>query len=324
MDALSDVLRIMRLKGGIFLHGDFSHPWCLSVKVQPSSCASYLGATAHVIPYHFVLEGRMQVRLDDGLEFEMGPGESVLFPRNDQHLLGSDVRRPPIDSRDVVAHPIEGGLAEIMLGEGADRTRIVCGFLGTEDVRGNPIVNALPAAMRLDMREGSTGDWIRATFHHAAERIAAGDTGSEVLMSKLSELLFVEAMQRYIDSLADTQTGWLASMRDPYVSRALALLHARVGEPWTVDALAREVGLSRSALAARFGDVLDMPPMQYLANWRIHAAGHELLNTNKSIAQIAQEVGYESEASFARAFKRVMDVPPATWRRQRSARDGTA
>ncbi len=318
MDALSDVLRTMRLKGGVFLHGEFSDPWCISSKVEPQSCAPYLGETAHVIPYHFVIEGRMRVRLPGGDTFEMGPGESVMFPHNDRHILGSDTDRPPVDSLDVVQGPVGGGLASIVLGGNGERTRIVCGFLGAEDIVGNPVVSSLPAVLRLDARDGSAGEWVRNTFHHAAEEIAAGRLGSEVIMSKLSELLFVEAIQRYTATLTEGQTGWLAGLADRYVSRAMALLHARTGDPWTVDALGREVGLSRSALAERFGDVLGMPPMQYLANWRIHVAAHELVNSSKSIPQIAREVGYESEASFTRAFKRLIGTPPATWRRQRT------
>jgi AraC-like DNA-binding protein len=318
MDALSDVLRIMRLKGGVFLHGEFCDPWCVSVKVEPQSCSPYLGETAHVIPYHYVLEGSMRVRMEDGLELELGPGESVMFPRNDLHLLGTDLDSAPAESRDYVARPIEGGLLSMTMGESGERTRIVCGFLGTDDIRGNPVVSALPAALRLDMRDGSAGDWVRSSFHHAAEQIAAGRVGSEVLMSRLSEMLFIEAIQRYIETMPDQRSGWLAGLKDAYVSRALALLHARIDAPWTVEALGREVGLSRSALADRFGEVLGLPPMQYLANWRIHVAAHELVSSSKSIGQIAQEVGYESEASFTRAFKRMMDAPPATWRRQRA------
>lgn len=307
----------MRLKGGVFLHGELSAPWCLSSKVEPRSCAPHLGETAHIIPYHFVVEGRMRVRPPDGPAFELGPGESVMFPHNDLHVMGSDIGLPPVDSSDVVRWPVAGELATIVFGGGGERTRIVCGFLGAENIRGNPVLTALPAVLRLDLRAGSAGDWIRSTFHHAAAQIAAGRMGSEAAMSKLSELLFIEAIQRYTETLPTEQSGWLAALRDLYVSRAMALMHARVGELWTVDALGREVGLSRSALAERFAGTLGMPPMRYLASWRIHFAAHELLNSGKSILQIAQEVGYDSEASFTRAFKRVIGTPPATWRRQR-------
>lgn len=318
MDALSDALRIMRLKGGVFLQGEFHEPWCISSKVEPRSCAPHLGETAHIIPYHFVIEGRMSVRLPDGEVIGIGPGESVMFPRNDTHLLGSHLELPPIDSLDLVQPPVvSGGLASIVLGDKGERTRMICGYLGAEDIRGNPVVSALPTALRLDMRQGSAGEWIRATFHHAAEQIANGRLGSEVLMGKLSELLLVEAIQRYAESLPVNHSGWLTGLRDPFVSRAMALLHARIDAAWTVEVLGKEVGLSRSALSERFCRLIGVPPMQYLANWRIHVAAHELINSHKSILQIAQKVGYDSEASFTRAFKRVMSVPPAAWRRQR-------
>lgn len=318
MDALSDVMRTMRLKGGVFLHGEYRAPWCLAVQADARSCAPYLGDTSHIIPYHYVLEGRARFRMRDGEEFELGPGETVMFPRNDPHLMGSDLSRPALRGDAVVQPPATGGgLLTIRLGESGETTRIVCGFLGTEDIRGNPIVGVLPATLRLAARTGSAEDWIRSCFHHAADQIAAGRTASEVMMSKLSELLFVEAVQRYVEDPRHQHTGWLAACADRQLARALALLHARVAEDWTVDALGHEVGLSRSALAARFVEILGVPPMQYLAGWRIHCAAHELLNTGKAIARIAQEVGYESEASFTRAFKRVLGSPPAAWRRQR-------
>jgi AraC-like DNA-binding protein len=320
MDALSDVMRTMRLKGGVFLHGEYRAPWCLAVQPDARSCAPYLGDTAHIIPYHYVLQGRARFRMKDGDEFELGPGETVMFPRNDPHLMGSDLSRRPVPGDAVVEAPGSGGgLLTIRLGESGATTRIVCGFLGAEDIQGNPIIGALPATLRLAARTGSAGDWIRSCFHHAAEQIAAGRTASEVMMSKLSELLFVEAVQRYAEDPGRRHTGWLAAFADRQLSRALALLHARVAEDWTVDSLGREVGLSRSALAARFVEILGMPPMQYLASWRIHSAAHELVNTGKPIPRIAQDVGYESEASFTRAFKRVMGAPPAAWRRQRLA-----
>ncbi|HEX6994387.1 MAG TPA: AraC family transcriptional regulator [Gammaproteobacteria bacterium] len=317
MDALSDVLRVMRLSGGVFLNAEFTAPWCLRVSIAPNSCAPYLGRNAYLVAYHFVLEGHMRVRMPDGEELDAEAGQSVLFPHNDPHLLGSDLALTPVDGDRVVHVPADGGLSRIVLGGGGARTRIVCGFLGAEDVRGNPVVAALPAALRLDVRNDVSADWVRNTFCYAAEEIAAGRPGSAAMMAKLSEILLVEAIRRYAETLTDEQTGWLAALRDPYLARAVARLHADVAASWTVDALARRVGLSRSALAERFTRVLGMPPMQYLAQWRMHVAAQELRASGKSIAQIAEEVGYESEASFTRAFKRALGMPPAAWRRQR-------
>ncbi len=317
MDALSDTLRIMRLSGGLFLRAEFREPWCLSVKVLPRSCERHLGDDAQVIPYHYVLEGELHVRMKDGWEFVARAGESILFPRNDWHLMGSDLSLPAISSEQVVRISSDGQLASIALGDAALTTRLVCGYLGGERIYGNPIISALPSALCLDVRNSSSADWIRNTFQYAAEQIAAGHLGSDAIMSKLSELLFVEAIQRYVETAESTGTGWLSALRDPFVSRALALLHARIEEPWTVDRLGREIGLSRSALAGRFNEVLGLPPMQYLTNWRIHVAARKLLDSNRPISQIAQEVGYDSEASFARAFKRVMQASPGAWRRPR-------
>jgi AraC-like DNA-binding protein len=317
MDALSDVLRVMRLKGGVFLHGEFSDPWCLGVSIAPDSCTPYLGPSAHLIAYHYVLEGRIGVRMRDGEEFHVEAGQSVLFPRNDPHLLGSDLGLAPVPGEQVVHSPAQGGLSRIVLGGGGAPARIVCGFLGTEDVRGNPVIAALPAALRLDVRHDIAAEWVRNTFRYAAEEIAAGRPGSETVMAKLSELLLVEAIRRYAETLPEQATGWLAGLRDPFLSRAITHLHAEVDAPWTVEELGRQVGLSRSALGERFTRLLGMPPMQYLAAWRIQVAAHELLASGKSIAQIAQQVGYESEASFTRAFKRELGLPPAAWRRER-------
>lgn len=288
----------------------------MGVKVLPESCAPFLGETAEIIPYHYVVDGHLRIQVTDGPVHEVGAGGLALFPRNDYHLLGGDLGLPPTPSVEVVHPPTRGGLATIRLGGDGARTRIVCGFLAGEHLQANPVVHTLPAVLCLDYREGPSAVWIRNTFSYAADEIAAGRMGSETVFAKLSELLFVEAIRRYTESLPDGQTGWLAGLRDPFLSRALALLHGRPGAGWTVDELGREVGLSRSALTGRFTHVIGMPPMQYLAGWRIQVAAQELLNSSKSIPRIAQDIGYESEASFARAFKRRMGVPPAAWRRR--------
>jgi AraC-like DNA-binding protein len=316
MDALSDVLRTVRLRGGVFLHAEFADPWCLSTKIERGGLARYLGETSEFIPYHYVVEGRLRVRVGNGAPYELAPGGLILLPRNDYHVLGGDLRLPPVPSREFVRLPADGGLASIRMGGDGARTRIVCGFLAGDKLLSNPLVGALPAVLQLDYHEGPAAAWIRSTFSYTADEIAAGRMGSEAVFAKISELLFVEAIRRYAESLPEGQTGWLAGLRDPFVARALAMLHERLRDSWTVDALGREVGLARSALTERFTHVIGVPPMQYLAHWRIQVAAQELLGSCKSIAAIAQDIGYDTEASFTRAFKRWMGVPPATWRRR--------
>src|SRR5262249_24978541 len=200
-------------------------------------------------------------------------------------------------------------------GGGGKRTRMICGYLGHDSAEENPVISTLPPLLKLDAEQGGAAEWIRSTFQFAAEEVAAGRPGSETVLAKLSELLFVETVRRYVENLPDGQTGWLAGLRDTYVARALALLHRDIARAWSVDELGREAGLSRSALADRFIRLIGGPPMHYLANLRMQVAMQTLRDTSASLAQVADMVGYESEAAFSRAFKKATGTAPATWRR---------
>jgi AraC-like DNA-binding protein len=319
MDALSDVLRVVRLKGGVFLHAEFTAPWCISSQIAREDCGSLLEAAEHLVLYHYVAEGRLTAQIPNGKPVEIGADEVVIFPHNHGHMLGSDVALPPVPARQIVRAPPEGGLWVIRHGGGGERTRIVCGFLGCDRLEGNPLAESLPPLLHFDTRQGSAAAWMKSSLEFAAQEIATRRAGSETVLAKLSELLFVEALRRHVEGLPDEQTGWLAGLKDPHVSRALSLLHGRVANEWTVDDLGREVGLSRSALADRFTRLVGEPPMRYLARWRIQRAAHELRTSDTPLARIAEQVGYESEAAFNRAFKRSFGVPPATWRKNAAA-----
>ena len=320
MDALSDVLRVAHLTGGVFLHADFFAPWCIAARIPREHCGPSLGPASHLIIYHYVIEGELHVRVEgaDKEDLVLGSGEVVLLPRNDPHLMGSDLSLPPVLGRDIVQPPKCGGLYSIHHGGGGKRTKMICGFLGYDSAKGNPVITTLPPVLKLNVEQGGAAEWIRSTFQYAAEEVAADRPGSETVLAKLSELLFVEAVRRYAEALPAGQAGWLAGLREPHVARALALLHGDIARRWTVDGLGREVGLSRSALAARFSQLIGVPPMHYLVSWRMQVATQKLRNTNASIAQVAELVGYESEAAFSRAFKKAVGVAPATWRRSNS------
>ncbi len=320
MDALSDVLRVARLTGGVFLHTEFYEPWCMVAQLTPGYCAPFLGPTSDLILYHYVAEGRLRVQVGDEEPFELATGEVVMFPRNDIHLLGSQLDMPPVVASDVIVPSANGGLYAIRLGGDGARTRLICGFLGCESVEGNLLISTLPSALRLNVEKGSAADWIRSTFQYAADEVATGRPGSETVLAKLSELLFVEAVRRYAESLPEDETGWLAGLRDRYVAQALALLHRDIARAWTVDELGREVGLSRSALAERFTRLIGVAPMHYLGNWRMQVAAQELRNSSASLIEIANRIGYESEAAFSRAFKKAFRTAPATWRRSHDQR----
>ena len=319
MDALSDVLRVVRLKGGVFLHAEFTAPWCMLSQFAGEDFGRLLEGAEHLVLYHYVVEGHLRAQIPNREPVEVEAGEVLILPHNDGHLLGSHLDLSSVPSQQVVRVPPDGGLSVIRHGGGGEKARVVCGFLGCGLVHGNPLTNALPSIVRFDARKGSAAAWMKSSLEFAADEIAALRAGSEIVLAKLSELLFVEALRRYVEGLPDGQTGWLAGLKDPFVSRALSLLHGRVTQHWTVDDLGRDVGLSRSALADRFTRLIGEPPMHYLARWRLQLAAHHLRSSDMPLARIAHQVGYESEAAFNRAFKRSFGVPPAKWRKNASA-----
>ncbi len=177
------------------------------------------------------------------------------------------------------------------------------------------MLEALPPVIKAGDRRDDGAGWIGNFVRFAIDEAANKRAGSESVLTKLSELMFIDVVRRYIESLPPEQSGWLAGLRDPFVGKVLSLMHARPADDWTLEELARKAGASRSVLAERFTDLVGIPPMHYLAKWRMQIASELLAGGNASLASIAAEIGYESEAAFSRAFKKMIGVPPSTWRR---------
>jgi AraC-like DNA-binding protein len=317
MDPLSDLFRIIRLTGGVFLDAILSEPWCVSSQFTEEDCGPDIGEIGAIIGFHFVLEGRMLVQLADGETREIKSDHLVLLPRNDPHLLASELNLPPVSAHDLMHRARAGVLAQIDHGDASRaRTRFVCGYVACA-TRHHPLLEALPALLIMDLRGKPSADWVKSSFRFAAQEVASGRPGAQSVLARLSELLFVEAVREHLDRLPQLGTGWLAALRDPALARALSAIHGRVGEPWTAEALAAEARLSRSAFAERFAEVLGVPPLTYLTRWRMQVAARRLRDTHHGIAAIAMDVGYESEATFSRAFRREMGTPPGRYRQQR-------
>jgi AraC-like DNA-binding protein len=314
-DPLSDVLRSVRLQGGLFLDARFTAPWCVTAQITPQSCAPFLPGLMQVIGYHVVLEGSMLFAVDGEPPIELRAGEIVLLPRNDVHTMASDKGVAPVSGADLVQQSPEGNLLKIRHGGGHEPTSIICGFLGTQDSF-NPLLDSLPRILRLDIRTAASRDWVESSVRFAAAELARGRLASSDVMSRLSEVLLVEALREYIATLGDLDHGWLKGLSDPNIGRALAMIHGDIAAPWSVDNLAREVGLSRSAFVERFGQFVGMPPIRYLTMWRLEIAKRHLRESHLGIPQIAATVGYESEEGFRRAFKREFEIWPAEWRDQ--------
>jgi AraC-like DNA-binding protein len=314
MDALSDLLRVLRFTGGLFLETRFRAPWCVRAQVSPEDCGPGVTSSGELAAFHYILEGRVQVLLGKERPRSAGPGELILLAQNDAHLLGSDVTLPPIEGRTLIRRAGERELAHIDFGtERQVRNHFVCGFLATA-IRKHPLFVALPSVLVANLRGRPCAEWVESSFRYAAREHALRRPGSQDILARLSELLFVEVVRGYIEQLPGHATGWLAALRDPALARALAALHERPAHPWTSESLAKEACLSRSAFAERFVSSLSMPPITYLTQWRMLLAGQRLRESSDTIAQIASTVGYESESTFSRAFTREMGLAPGAWR----------
>lgn len=317
MDPLTEVLRSVRLTGGVFLDTRFTAPWCVFTKVDGEDCKPFLATPTQMIAYHFIIDGTLLVTVEGQPAIEVRAGEVVLLPRNDAHTLASAPGLEPKSARDLIQLSADGGLARISHGGGGEAVHLVCGFLASEELY-NPLIATLPRILKIDVRQGASRDWVEASVRFAAGELTQGRLASSSIMSRLSELLFVEAVRNYASTLGDQEAGWLKGLADPHVGRALALIHHDTSAPWSAEALAREVALSRSAFVDRFTTLVGMPPIRYLTVWRLQTAKLNLRETRTTIAQLAHSVGYQSEEAFSRAFKREFGQPPARWRAQQS------
>jgi len=316
VDVLSEVLRAVRLEGAVFFNGEFSAPWCLS-EPRSTAIAPYLSPeSGHLILYHFLTEGRAYVRLPDGGREELIAGDVVVFPHGDAHLLGNGSPEKPVDAVQRFAKNLKDGLKLARLGGGGEITRFVCGYMVCEPRLSEVFLAGLPKILKVHVANEPSGQWLKDSIRFSVGEGNGSNAGSGLVLAKLAELLFVETLRRYINTLPPDQTGWLAAARDPVIGEALALLHKEPADPWTVSNLARRVGLSRTRLTERFGHFLGESPMAYLAQWRLKLGAEILQSTEDSVAEVAAAVGYGSEAAFNRAFKREFKFPPAQFRRQ--------
>lgn len=321
MEALPDIMPVSQITGAIYLHAQFKAPWCLTSQVLPEICAPLLGANSYLIPYHYIMEGSVRFRIDEDAKDEvlLTQGDVIMIPHNQLHRMGSDLELMPVAVRDIIqAAPGERSFSIRHGGQG-ETARMVCGFLGCAGGSNNPLITLLPPYLKLNFKDSCRAEWIRSTFQYAADEVDAGRLGTRTMLTKLSELLFSEAIRQYAGSYQEKQHGWAAALRDPYIARSLTMFHSNMARPWTVEELAREVGLSRSAVAGRFVRLIGMAPMRYLAYCRMQVAAQKLANGRDSLSQIADAVGYDSEAAFSRAFKSAFGSAPATWRRRSTA-----
>jgi AraC-like DNA-binding protein len=272
-----------------------------------------------VIIYHLLCEGRAQCEIDEHDPIDLSAGDLVALPHGHPHRIGNGRYATPLDVSNALPGVLEHGLQPLTTGGGGTVSKFICGYLACDRHLSQAFLTGLPPMIRLNIRDDVSGQWLENSLRFSVAQAASRDAGALEVVAKLSEVFVAEALRRYQRELPPGRIGWLAGAREPAVGRALALMHHRSANPWTLLNLAHEVGVSRSVLSERFRHYLGESPIAYLTRWRLRLGARALTSTNYTVAQIALDVGYESEAAFNRAFKREYAVPPARYRRQHQA-----
>lgn len=321
MDVLSDVLSLVRLTGAIFFDNTFHDPWVVETPRASVIASKVMPHSQYVFSFHTLLEGSCWAEMIDGSAepMRLNAGDVIVFPLDDAHAFCSAVGMRAEPDLAVYIRPVDKQLPYILNeGIGPNGCRFICGYIGCDIRPYNPFIASLPRV--LHGRSAANG-WLSHLVQHAVSETENRHAGGETVLAKLAELIFVQVIRQYANDLPPESRGWLSGLRDPQVGQALSLVHASPANDWTIEALANAVGMSRSSFARRFAHFSGDSPMQYLGKWRMQLAARRLENPQISIAQAGAEVGYDSEAAFNRAFKKVMGVPPGAWRRGRSGEE---
>jgi AraC-like DNA-binding protein len=319
MDALSETLRVVRLVGAIFIQGRFSAPWCYQ-----SPCADFAApllepSAERVVIFHLITEGQCFVEIDSAAPVHLNAGDAVVFPQGHAHRMCS---APGLE-------PAKGARLETVLsrrprklvyGGGGRTTRFVCGYLACDARLARMLLSGLPPLLTVSVRGSNAGMWLEASVQYALAEARSPRPGGAGVLAKLAEVLFIEVLRLYMNEHSADRPGWLAAVRDRIVGAALTQLHTRPAHAWTLEALARAAGASRSVLAERFQHLVGSAPMEYLTQWRMLLAANLLSSSNAPLARIAEDIGYQTDTAFIRAFRREYGMPPAAWRRRQSTR----
>jgi AraC-like DNA-binding protein len=309
MDALSEVLRLARFTAGVTLDATARAPWCVAVPAGGSIARA-----------HLILEGACLLKAGAEEPMALEAGDIALIPHRHAHLIGSDVAMDPESLSSLVRAPVAGELLPVSLGGRGESTRWISLAFSCERHLADPLLACLPTVVKVDLDGAPPLEWLAGALGLTLSGGDAPPVGDAAKRDRLAELVIIEALGRYVQRIPPGGVGWIAALNDRFVGRALSLVHGRPSEPWTVERLGRQVGLSRSALAERFSEALGEPIFAFLTRWRLQLAAELLLTTARSIDSVASESGYESAGAFSHAFKRVFGKPPSVWRKRNRKR----
>jgi len=319
MDALSETLRVVRLVGAIFINARFTAPWCYQSPRADTVAPVLEPGAERVVIFHLITEGECYVEMANEPPVRLVAGDAIVFPQGDAHRMTSQPGLPP-----ATGGRLDQVLArrprQLDYGGGGPATRLVCGYLACDARLAGMLLTGLPPLVRVNVRGSNAGAWLEASVRYALAEARSPRPGGAGVLAKLAEVLFIEVLRLYMNEQSEGRTGWLAGVGDRVVGAALKAMHKDPAHAWTLDELARTASSSRSVLAERFQQLVGSSPMQYLTQWRMLLAANLLSRSNAPLASIAEDVGYQTDTAFSRAFRREYGAPPAAWRRSQSMR----
>ncbi len=304
-DPLGEALHLLRMDGAFYSRAELSAPWGMTLTPMPGH-----------LWFHAVTHGRVLLQAPGAAPTWLQPGDCALVPHGEGHALRSDPEAPAPDILDLPLQQLSERYELIRHGGGGAPTTLICGAVRFEHPAARTMLQILPRLITVEATDGQRAESMRSAFALMAAEARAFKPGGEAVITRLADILVIQAIRAWIETDPAARTGWLGALQDRHIGRALALIHRDPARPWTVASLAGELALSRSAFAARFTQLVDEPAMQYVARWRMHLALHALQTEGASVGELADRYGYRSEAAFARAFKRVVGVAPGGVRRR--------
>jgi len=311
---LAGALSTLRLQGAIFLRGEYSEAWAYE-SLPASDAAAVLAPDARrVVLFHVVAEGRCWLEADGGERLWASAGDVIVLPYNAEHRMGGTTYAELVPIGTLIAPPPWETMPVIHHGQGGASTKLICGYLATDDALFDPRMRAFPPAFVVTPPDGPARAWVRASIDYALQQTSATDYDRIGAPTRIPELLLVEVLRLHLASAPASTGGWIRALHDPVVAPALAAIHSEPGHKWSIADLARESLVSPTVLDERFREVLGLAPIRYLTGWRMHVAEDLLHTTDLPLTVIARRVGYDSEEAFSRAFKRAHQEAPSVWR----------
>ena len=313
VDPLGEALHSLRMSGTLYCRSELSAPWSLALPVEKD----YLNS--HVLSFHVVTSGECWLKINGTDSFHLRSGDLVLVPHSVGHCLSSELDLPAISLEQFNFEMVTERYYILTYKGGGPTTKLICGEVRFDHPAARNLLELLPRVIHVEASTSPQMDLMQSTLRLMAAEAKELRTGGETVITRLSDILVIQAIRSWIQEDPTAQTGWLGALQDNQMGPAIMLIHRNPDHPWTVASLAGEVAMSRSAFAARFTELVGEPAMHYVARWRMHLALTWLNEGRSTLAELASRLGYQSEAAFSRAFKRFNGISPGAVRRNGEA-----